>query len=290
MENEDYNKINKHRDKRCRFHSGGKEAHMLSSKRRNAAVFILLAAVMLTACGRNQPSDAKAEEIIHDFWQGDYEYTQTVYSTIGEEQRKLYGETRGKLISDPYQQYERAADASEQGITEQYWYTRDGQVVYNFKAPTADSLNHWTTIQSGVKGSCAYIKEGQPFVFDREETISGRKSYVYRARFEEEYAANYSRLPEEERNGVTEIAVPYRMDVEYYIDFSENEVVRIRLDMTDAAKAGEIANLMFSGMTREEAEEQLRQNGTEETYEMFYDIQNFNGPVEINAPQDLEEL
>ena len=78
--------------------------------------------------------------------------------------------------------------------------------------------------------------------------------------------------------------------MEYYIDFSENEVVRIRLDMTDAAKAGEIANLMFSGMTREEAEEQLRQNGTEETYEMFYDIQNFNGPVEINAPQDLEEL
>ena len=78
--------------------------------------------------------------------------------------------------------------------------------------------------------------------------------------------------------------------MEYYIDFSENEVVRIRIDMTGAAKAGEIANLMFSGMTREEAEEQLRQNGTEETYEMFYDIQNFNGPMEINAPQDLEEL
>lgn len=76
-----------------------------------------------------------------------------MYYKAGEERNKPYGEIHGKLISNPYQQYEQAADASEQGIVEQYWYMQDGQVVYNFKTPAANAPSHWTTIRSGEKGS-----------------------------------------------------------------------------------------------------------------------------------------
>lgn len=274
---------------------------MLNLKRHNysTAIILLSALLMLVSCGRNHPSDSEAEEaipdseaeeIIHDFWQGDYEYTQAMYYKAGEERNKPYGEIHGKLISNPYQQYEQAADASEQGIVEQYWYMQDGQVVYNFKTPAANAPSHWTTIRSGEKGSCVYIKEELSFAFDREETISGRKVSVYRAQSEEEYTADYSKLPKEDRNGITEITIPYTMDVDYYIDFSQKEVARIRLDVTGSAKASAVASRMFSGMTREEAEQELRENGIEETWEIIYDIKNFNGEIEIDAPEDLKEL
>ena len=101
---------------------------MLKQKRYRNLFVISLIGLMLISCTKGSPSDSEAEEIIHDFWEGDYEYT--VYSKHGEGSEQSHGEVKGKLISDPYQQYEQAADASEtQGIVEQYWYMQGENVV-----------------------------------------------------------------------------------------------------------------------------------------------------------------
>lgn len=262
---------------------------MLKQKRYMNLFVIPLIGLMLISCTKGSPSDSEAEEIIHDFWEGDYEYT--VYSKHGEGSEQSHGEVKGKLISDPYQQYEQAADASEtQGIVEQYWYMQGENVVYNMKMSVSNRPDCWTTFESGAKGSDMYIKEDLAFTFDREETVSGRKVCVYRTQFEEEHVADYSQLPEEDGKVPEKFTLPFTMVMEYYIDFTEKEVVRIRLDGTDSARAAEIANLMYSGMTQEEAEEEFRENGSEETYEVIYDIKNFNGAVEIDPPEDLKEL
>ena len=105
---------------------------MLKQKRYRNLFVISLIGLMLISCTRGSPSDSEAEEIIHDFWEGDYEYT--VYSKHGEGSERFHEEVKGKLISDPYQQYEQAVDASEtQGIVEQYWYMQGENVVYNMK-------------------------------------------------------------------------------------------------------------------------------------------------------------
>ncbi len=262
---------------------------MLKLRRHRNLFVIPLIGLMLISCTRGQPSDSEAEEIIHDFWQGDYEYT--VYSRHGESLERSLGEMEGKLISDPYQQYEQAADASVvQGIVEQYWHMRDGNVEHHFKMSVSNRPDYWTTIETGTKGSDLYIKEDLTFTFDREETVSGRELCVYRTQYEEECVADYSQLPEEDGKVPEKFTLPFTMVMEYYIDFTEKEVVRIRLDGTDSARTAEIANLMYSGMTQEEAEEEFRENRSEETYEVIYDIKNFNGAVEIDPPEDLKEL
>lgn len=75
--------------------------------------------------------------------------------------------------------------------------------------------------------------------------------------------------------------------IEYYIDFLEKEVVQIRIDGTDSAKAAEITNLIFSGMDQEEAEKEINDNKEiQESYESIMDIKNFNTKIEINIPED----
>ena len=103
-----------------------------------------------------------------------------MYSKHGEGSERFHEEVKGKLISDPYQQYEQAVDASEtQGIVEQYWYMQGENVVYNMKMSVSNRPDYWTTFESGAKGSDMYIK-------------------VDRTQFEEEHVADYSQLPEEE--------------------------------------------------------------------------------------------
>lgn len=150
---------------------------MLKQKRYRNLFVISLIGLMLISCTRGSPSDSEAEEIIHDFWERDYEYT--VYSKHGEGSERFHEEVKGKLISDPYQQYEQAVDASEtQGIVEQYWYMQGENVVYNMKMSVSNRPDYWTTFESGAKGSDMYIKEDLAFTFDREETVSGRKVCV----------------------------------------------------------------------------------------------------------------
>lgn len=96
------------------------------------------------------------DEIIRDFWHGQYEYTITSY--LGKNPKIITWEMEGKLISDPYQQYEQAVNVSEtQGITEQYWYIQDGRVKHNIKMSVGDTPNQWLSYESDVKGSALYI-------------------------------------------------------------------------------------------------------------------------------------
>ena len=239
---------------------------------------------MLASCSAKKASDSTAREIIQDFWHGQYEYTKTSY--LGKNPQIIVGEMEGKLISDPYQQYERAVNVSEtEGITEQYWYIQDGKIVYNVKMSVGDTLNQWSSYESDVKGSALYIKENLSFNFEREETISGKEVCVYRAQYEDELYVDYSQLPKEEQNEITEITVPYIADIEYYIDFSENEVVRIRIDGTNSARAGAIASLMYSGMSQKEAEKEMQEKETVEPYEMIIDIKAYNEDIKIEVPQ-----
>lgn len=258
------------------------------SKRYNKLLCVLWIVLLSVSCGKDQPSDSAAEAIIQDFWQGDYEYTRTSLHKIEENPEVVDEAAEGKLIADPYQQYEQITGGSEtQGIVEQYWHMRDGKVEHYIKISIGENPDRWMSFESDVKGSALYVKENLTFAFEGEESISGRDVYVYRTQYEEELTVDYSQLPEEEQNGLTEIVVPYTAAMEYYIDFSAKEVVRIRIDGTGGAKASATANLMLSGMPREEAEKEIRENGIEESYEIRIDIKNYNGEIEIDVPEDL---
>ncbi len=269
-----------------KYRNKGKEVSM--RKWQNKLFAIPVIALLSVSCGKSEPSDYNAEEIIDAFSHGDYEYTRISYHKIGENPKIVDEEVEGKLISNPYQQYEQTKDASDtQGISEQYWYMRDGNVVHKIKMSITDIPDNWMTVQSDVKGSDVYLKEDLTFAFDREELVSGRKVHVYRAQYEDKLTTDYSQLPEEQRNGFTEITVPYMAVIEYYIDFLEKEVVQIRIDGTDSAKAAEITNLIFSGMDQEEAEKEINDNKEiQESYESIMDIKNFNTKIEINIPED----
>lgn len=151
-------------------------------KWQNKLFAIPVIALLSVSCGKSEPSDYNAEEIIDAFSHGDYEYTRISYHKIGENPKIVDEEVEGKLISNPYQQYEQTKDASDtQGISEQYWYMRDGNVVHKIKMSITDIPDNWMTVQSDVKGSDVYLKEDLTFAFDREELVSGRKVHVYRA-------------------------------------------------------------------------------------------------------------
>lgn len=237
---------------------------------------------------KEQLPDAQAEAIIQDFYEGSYEYTSTTYRQVGDQPETVDYQVEGKLISDPYQQYEQVANASEiQGIVEQYWYTQDEKTVHNMKLAAENKSGEWMTFEDGIKGNVMYQKEGLPFEFDREETISGRKVYVYRAEYEEEFVADYSMLPEEDRNGVTEVRLPYIIILDYYIDPQAKEVIRIEMDPSDSARTSEIAHLMVNGSTQEEAEKEVSKNKNLDSARQVIDIKNFNGEITIDAPEDL---
>lgn len=253
-------------------------------KRLNKLFIFLLILILLVSCSENQPSDSMAEKIIRDFWQGQYEYTKTSY--LGKNPKIITEEMEGKLISDPYQQYERAVNVSEtEGISEQYWYIQDGKVVHNVKMSVGDTPDQCLSHESDVKGSALYIKDDLSFNLDRKESISGRDVYIYRAQYEDELHIDYSYLPEKEVNDITEISVPYTTEVEYYIDFSKKEVLRIRIDGTGSARAGAIANLMYSGMSQEEAEKKIQEKETVEPYEVIIEIKAYNEKIKIEVPQ-----
>ena len=68
---------------------------MLKQKRYRNLFVISLIGLMLISCTRGSPSDSEAEEIIHDFWEGDYEYT--VYSKHGEGSERFHEEVGAPL-------------------------------------------------------------------------------------------------------------------------------------------------------------------------------------------------
>lgn len=241
-----------------------------------------------TQNGKEQLSDSQAAEIIHDFYQGDYEYTQTAYYKMGTNSETRVDEVEGKLIADPYQQYEQCVNTSEvQGIAAQYWYMQDENVVHNLKFSFTDKPDYWMTTETDIKGNVLYKKDDLSFVFAGEEVVDGRDVYVYSAQYEEESTVDYSELPEEKRNGFTKISIPYMVNLDYYIDPQAKEVVRIGIDHSEGITAGEIANLMFSGMTREEAEREVSENEPMESHWIIMDIKNFNGEIKIDVPEDL---
>lgn len=262
------------------------------SKKFQIIFLFLLTAFFSVSCVDRKPSEEQLSKIIDNFRAGDYEYITTWYNVGPDHQKEMSYVLEGKKIDLPYEQYEKVTDYSGyQGLIEQYWYTKDEDIIYSIKVKASNHENGvWITNRGAEKETDLYAKEGLSFVYDRKEIISGKVIHVYLTQYETE--VNSAEPILESAGNVQNndpITLTCKMKLEYYIDFSSEEVIRIIIDESDIIRANGILAQITSGKTKTEAESIVDEDGSYDSIEGVIDIMNFGNDIFIEPPEDLQK-
>ncbi|MCI6466252.1 MAG: hypothetical protein MSA90_12385 [Faecalicatena sp.] len=228
-------------------------------------VFISLSFI---GCQRLPNKNEKIIDIIEQFRKGNYEYTLKGYSYEPGQGEKCLYEMQGKLISDPYQQYEKG------NMEEVYAYEKEGSIYRDIKLSTNDGKNKYITYKA-EKGSELYIRDNLKFTYIRDEKVDDCKLSVFSSEYEKENVIADSNM---------RITLSCTIKLEYYVDLKTEVVQRIIVDLTESDKVDEIGGLILNGITEDDAKEIVDARSNMSSMKVVIDIKNFGGDIKINRP------
>lgn len=231
---------------------------------------------LIGGCKREEKhlSDEEATEIIRKFGNSNYEYIITTFRT-NNGQREVVNEAEGVIIAEPYEQYEKVIDSEAQGMTEQYWCNKNGDVEYYIAVQTNPEEKQWMLMgDDATKGSDLYSRNDLKFQFDRTEYILDNDVDVYQAKYQT--TSSYQNNAE---NSTEQTEITYTITVEYFIESKTEKILQIGIT-NDSGKEIEIMNQMNIGMSQKEAEDFVEENGYEKV-EQTIEIKKSGSDVKI---------
>lgn len=233
-------------------------------------LFIVLSMVSLffVGCGSDSSKNKKFNTIIENFRNGNYEYTSKGYSIESGQGKKYLYEMQGKLIADPYQQYEIGE------MEEVYVYEKDGKIFEDMRLSTSDGEIKSISFESD-KGSDLYIRENLEFTYLRDEIVDNSKLSVFSSEYEKTNV-----IAGKDRK----ISLPSKIKLEYYVDLEKEVVKKIVVDLSDSEKVDQIGRLMLEGKSEKDAKKLVDNCDESSIMKVDIDIHNFDGDIVIERP------
>lgn len=246
-------------------------------KKKKALIVILVGIFLLIGCANKSNLNENATNIIEDFLTGNYEYTISYYEIASDGSENMMYAYDGKLITEPYQQYEKLTESSpeETTIQEIYCYEKNKTIYANILFCDEMSDEKWVYERPYQKLNYLYLKSGLDYKYDHSEMNGRLKVDIFTAEYEIiTFSTNESKKKD----------LPCKIKLEYYVDLESQKVTKLIADMEDFSKASHVANYMLEGLTREEAERKVKEEGFRSSKVVLV-VKNFNGDVFIEVPK-----
>lgn len=251
--------------------------------------------LLLSACGRETMTEETACEVVEEFNNGDFRYSikteiEDPYEDPDVTSVGIGPETpmEGAVIHSPYTEYLGWAEEErdQQGASEMFWYTVDGQLKYAMRLNLTDGPQWMIAgVDTDRGGLDDYMDRSDPeLTYEREED-----GYtVFTAPFETQGQVSMYSLTGDEEDAENNPMFPYTCTVEYYINNDSRTLDRVVIDYEEYGRICEKLRLMeVEGLSEEEAKAQAEE--AEDIIRMTTTIEftDFNGDVQIDVPEEL---
>lgn len=252
---------------------------------------LLLIPFVLTACGEktaekntveeeDMVSEADMKEIAGGLYSRDFEYE---IQFSGGSSGSL---TEGKVSASPYVQYEIPSERGAGGI-ERYWIGSDSGVKSVFRTLMDDTnATDWVVAEHSSRGLDDYVRDDLDYTFDRSEDGCS----VFTSGYERKIEYPKSIVTGNSDDADEMITFTGKNELEFYVDPDTEQITKIRFSSPDNAKADAVISAMQSGMTREEAEESVKDTDTDGYPVMVVTFRYPDEGVDIAIPDEVKNL